>query len=481
MALINCPECGKQISDQAKTCPNCGFKIKRKMTKEEKKKVLKTCSIVFGVLVLLTALGVGAFFSYKYYFAPLRVYKEAGTYAEAGNYDEAIRAYSGVIDFKDSEARVTECNYLKAKNLLENAELDAAKEIFDRISYYEDSSNLSKECTYRKANRAFDKKDYETAILLFSGIEGYSDASTMVKECKYQTLIQSFEGKKLYSMPKMARENFINGLEELGDYNDSTNLVLKLKKEAADELQSYGRFEEAIEWYEQVLDYADSKDQCLKCYDSLIKTAADKNNYSGIIDVYKVMSSKGYDGAQDTLEAYCEELYTQATDSFKAEDFETAKNIFYALYRDNYKDAGTQYQNVLTTEKNKKEAAEKAKKKASTEAAQKKTAENAAAMQPYNDIAGTWVCNGRMLKMSGKKWDYYVDQEAWRTFKSFGLGDTFKYESGVYYFYDSFWDKTYAGVLNGDQLTFTLYQNHNPDRAAITQEGTYTRTSTSID
>lgn len=27
MALINCPECGKQISDQAKDCPNCGFPI----------------------------------------------------------------------------------------------------------------------------------------------------------------------------------------------------------------------------------------------------------------------------------------------------------------------------------------------------------------------------------------------------------------------------------------------------------------------
>ena len=26
MALINCPECKKQISDKAETCPSCGFK-----------------------------------------------------------------------------------------------------------------------------------------------------------------------------------------------------------------------------------------------------------------------------------------------------------------------------------------------------------------------------------------------------------------------------------------------------------------------
>lgn len=34
MALINCPECGKQISNQAKNCPECGCPIN-----EEKPKV----------------------------------------------------------------------------------------------------------------------------------------------------------------------------------------------------------------------------------------------------------------------------------------------------------------------------------------------------------------------------------------------------------------------------------------------------------
>ena len=27
MALINCPECGKEISDKAVSCPNCGCPI----------------------------------------------------------------------------------------------------------------------------------------------------------------------------------------------------------------------------------------------------------------------------------------------------------------------------------------------------------------------------------------------------------------------------------------------------------------------
>ena len=30
MALIKCPECGKEISDTAMNCPNCGYELKEK-------------------------------------------------------------------------------------------------------------------------------------------------------------------------------------------------------------------------------------------------------------------------------------------------------------------------------------------------------------------------------------------------------------------------------------------------------------------
>lgn len=35
MAIIICPECGKERSDQIKACPHCGYKIKKaKKTKQ---------------------------------------------------------------------------------------------------------------------------------------------------------------------------------------------------------------------------------------------------------------------------------------------------------------------------------------------------------------------------------------------------------------------------------------------------------------
>ncbi|MEL7655387.1 MAG: zinc ribbon domain-containing protein [Bacillota bacterium] len=33
MALIRCPECNKEVSDQASSCPNCGYSIKARMKK----------------------------------------------------------------------------------------------------------------------------------------------------------------------------------------------------------------------------------------------------------------------------------------------------------------------------------------------------------------------------------------------------------------------------------------------------------------
>ena len=37
MALFTCPECGKQVSDKAEMCPNCGCPISKQTIQEESK------------------------------------------------------------------------------------------------------------------------------------------------------------------------------------------------------------------------------------------------------------------------------------------------------------------------------------------------------------------------------------------------------------------------------------------------------------
>ncbi|MGN1370675.1 MAG: zinc ribbon domain-containing protein [Candidatus Coprovivens sp.] len=54
MALIKCRECGKEISDKATTCPNCGIKI------HPIKNIIKIVVILFIVIIVL-CLGIFIF------------------------------------------------------------------------------------------------------------------------------------------------------------------------------------------------------------------------------------------------------------------------------------------------------------------------------------------------------------------------------------------------------------------------------------
>lgn len=52
MALIKCSECGKEISDTLKTCPNCGIEIKNNIVVKENKK----SDIIDIVIIILLSI-----------------------------------------------------------------------------------------------------------------------------------------------------------------------------------------------------------------------------------------------------------------------------------------------------------------------------------------------------------------------------------------------------------------------------------------
>lgn len=51
MALIKCPECGKEISDAAKSCPNCGHPVK--IGNGNKKSIITILSILVVVVAII--------------------------------------------------------------------------------------------------------------------------------------------------------------------------------------------------------------------------------------------------------------------------------------------------------------------------------------------------------------------------------------------------------------------------------------------
>lgn len=68
MALINCPECGKEVSDKAISCPNCGYVINSPLPYYSYRKTYffqkKKFWIIFSACILIIAAGL---FGYKKY------------------------------------------------------------------------------------------------------------------------------------------------------------------------------------------------------------------------------------------------------------------------------------------------------------------------------------------------------------------------------------------------------------------------------
>lgn len=92
MALIKCPECGKEISDAAESCPNCGYPIKGQqqigdsdgLGKGQETKKLKTVLfIVVGIILVVIVCGGSLLFLFNIFLIPLsysvRVYPISDT------------------------------------------------------------------------------------------------------------------------------------------------------------------------------------------------------------------------------------------------------------------------------------------------------------------------------------------------------------------------------------------------------------------
>ena len=76
MALIKCIECGKEFSDRALSCPNCGCPVDDTIGHKEDKpqkvevtgvKVTKKIKVIIGVVVVLLALGGATVFGVNQY------------------------------------------------------------------------------------------------------------------------------------------------------------------------------------------------------------------------------------------------------------------------------------------------------------------------------------------------------------------------------------------------------------------------------
>ena len=158
MALIECPECKKEISDKAVFCPNCGLPVSKIKTNDDKvihnqgkknnNKPNRKVIYVVSSIVFVALLGVALYFATGNY----RTYNVAKRALKEENYDLAKEKFKVLKDYKDSEILLAQTLKQEAisnditppqlQNIPANASTEIGEE-FDFEQWIKDSNAIA--------------------------------------------------------------------------------------------------------------------------------------------------------------------------------------------------------------------------------------------------------------------------------------------------------------------------------------------------
>lgn len=173
MALINCKECGKEISSTVKKCPYCGFKMKKKMNR--KKKIVLIISIII-IIIILMGVTIGIFINNI--FIPSSKYAKAEKYLQANKYEEAINIFRELQGYKDVNERIQKAYYDYGNYLLENDKFDEAIVAFTEAGEYSDALEQISKTKEKKAEISALEKHLENKELLKNAYKECTDGGT---------------------------------------------------------------------------------------------------------------------------------------------------------------------------------------------------------------------------------------------------------------------------------------------------------------
>ena len=114
-----------------------------------------------------------------------------------------------------------------------------------------DSSN------YKKATSLYEEGKYGEAAAMFAELGDYENSAEMVNVCKYTQAAKLLEAKEY----EAAKAIFV----ELGDYADSVNFAKECSYKQAEALFFQGKYEEAVAIYETIPDYLDATEKTAAC------------------------------------------------------------------------------------------------------------------------------------------------------------------------------------------------------------------------
>ncbi len=318
MALIKCPECGKEISDACPSCPGCGYPITEEMKnnpvsvskKNNKKRNIK---LIVGICmgIILTGVLIAVIFVYN---SPSSKYSRANNAFEAGDYEKAIKIYSGLGSYLDSSDRLLlatqNYNYAEGNAALNNGDYDGAIQFFEQCMEFEDASILIQNAHYQKGLKQAENGEYNSAMESFRNAGDYEDSGEQIKRCFYEIGIDYVSSNEIES----AAECFKNA----EGYNDAEEQIISL----GDTYTNNGEYESAIRMYSYSAHPTSSK----YYYYAKGMISRDKLDYDAAKDAFKSAGD-----VLDAKERYEESLYRWAKEEFNSKAYDQARSDFSSL------------------------------------------------------------------------------------------------------------------------------------------------------
>lgn len=173
MSLIKCPECGKEISDKAKSCPNCGYK-------NRKINIKLLITLLCGIIVIASIL----FIVIKKPGGILTNKKNIGQKEMDNQVKNKSDEKSVSEEFKEPvNLDVADENYTKAVAHMEKEDYEAATYYLKACQNYKDSEKLLKECYYLGGIKFYKEFDYNKAKEFFDYLTtDYEDTEIYLKK-----------------------------------------------------------------------------------------------------------------------------------------------------------------------------------------------------------------------------------------------------------------------------------------------------------
>ena len=275
MALINCPECNREISDTVKKCPNCGYKINQHNTGDNKRTISKR-TIIIGIVLLVVSIAIVGWII-LYYIFNSDIRKTKNRLLEG----DIVQAQ---IIF-DTEIKNDESKKNELQNDLESLFKDAIDIYSDNQNKYFVFQNIKQfvEKNYQNYNITKFDKDMET---MRKSKYSYEDGKKQQKNKQYGDAIKS------YSNVIKSDPNYKSAQEESGKCRkEYKNIIInKIDNMLAEKNPTYEDIQTEI-WSQE---YLKKDKEVLSKFDKLKDKVRD----------FQVINAQTLAGKMDYLKAF---------------------------------------------------------------------------------------------------------------------------------------------------------------------------------